>query len=128
MSAGSYPFVSWLQGPKSGENQEEEEQGAPQVKKKACLYFCQQRGASHPTMPATALRKQPSKTCMLGNILFLNEQMGELKNGMLVLLSFHKQYVIHEVDYYYIITYAPPNSTVYTVITRPQVPATYIHI
>lgn len=67
---------------------------------------------------------------MLGNILFLNEQMGELKNGMLVLLSFHKQYVIHEVCkvYHYIITYAPPNSTVYTVITRPQVPATYIHI
>lgn len=82
-------------------------------------------------MPATALRKQPSKTCMLGSILFLNEQMGELKNGMLVLLSFHKQYAIPEVCkvYHHIITHAPPNSTnVCTVVTRPQVPAAYIHI
>ena len=50
---------------------------------------------------------------MLGSILFLNEQMGELKNGMLVLLSFHMQYAIPEVCkvYHHIITHAPPNST-----------------
>lgn len=50
---------------------------------------------------------------------------------MLVLISFHKQCAIPEVCklYLYIITHAPPNSTnVYTVVTRPQVPATYIHI
>lgn len=81
------------------ENQEEEEQGTPQVRK-ACLCSCQQRDASYPTTPVTAFRKQPSQTYMLQEhdiILFLNEQMGELKNGMLVLLSFHKQHAIPEV-------------------------------
>lgn len=57
--------------------------GLKEKKKKACLRSCQKTSASYPTMPATALRKQPSKTCMIGSILFLNEQMGELKMGCL---------------------------------------------
>jgi hypothetical protein len=40
------------------------------------------------------------KTCMLqelGSILFVNQQMGELKKQVLVLLSFHKQHAIPNV-------------------------------
>lgn len=113
MSAGSHPFVSWLQGPKSGENQEEEEQGIPQVKKKKkslpAFLPVEECFLSHNA--CHCLKETTFQNLHAWQYLISKWTDGWTENGMLVLISFHKQCAIPEVCklYHYIITHAPPN-------------------